>query len=111
MTSTEPANVVATAHSRSAPEVLAGLGVDAGGLSGAEAARRLDEAGRNELPAEPPTPALVRFVRQFNDVLIYILLAAAVLKALMGDWLDFAVIVAVAVINALVGFIQEGRAE
>ena len=44
-------------------------------------------------------------------MLIYILLAAAVLKAILGEWIDFWVILAVAVINAMIGFIQEGRAE
>ena len=54
---------------------------------------------------------VLRFLGHFNDVLIYILLGAAVLKAIMGDWVDFSVILAVAVINAVIGFVQEGRAE
>ena len=49
--------------------------------------------------------------KHFDDVLIYILLAAAVLKAILGEWIDFWVILAVAVISAMIGFIQEGRAE
>jgi len=90
--------------------VLDALGSDERGLSSADAARRLAEAGPNRLP-EPPRPhPLLRFLKHFDDVLIYILLAAAVLKAILGEWVDFAVILAVAVINALVGYIQEGRA-
>lgn len=54
---------------------------------------------------------MLRFAAQFNNILIYILIAAGVLKAILGEWIDFAVIVAVAVINAIVGFVQEGRAE
>ena len=52
-----------------------------------------------------------RFLRQMDDVLIYILLAAAALKAIIGDWVDFGVILAVALLNGVIGFVQEGRAE
>lgn len=91
--------------------VLTALDVDARGLSGDDAARRLDEVGPNRLPEPPRASALVRFLRHFDDVLIYILLAAAVLKAFLGDWVDFTVILVVAVANAVVGFLQEGQAE
>ena len=56
-------------------------------------------------------PAWLRFLHHFNDTLIFILLGAAAIKAVMGDWLDFWVIMTVAVINAVIGFVQEGRAE
>jgi len=91
-------------------DVLAALGTDEHGLSSQAAARRLAEVGPNRLPEPPRRPALLRFLAHFDDVLIYILLAAAVLKAILGEWVDFAVILAVAVVNALVGFVQEGRA-
>ena len=94
-----------------ASAVLAGLGTGAAGLTGEEAAERLARTGPNRLPEPPRTPTWLRFLKHFDDVLIYILLAAAVLKAFLGDWVDFAVILAVAVINALVGFVQEGQAE
>src|SRR6478735_6907347 len=64
-----------------------------------------------EIPDVERTPATVRFFSHFNDTLIYILLGAAAVKAIMGDWLDFWVIMAVAIINAVIGFVQEGRAE
>uniref|UniRef100_UPI000FD88EE5 HAD-IC family P-type ATPase n=1 Tax=Microbacterium sp. CPCC 204701 TaxID=2493084 RepID=UPI000FD88EE5 len=67
--------------------------------------------GPNRLPEPARRPAILRFLAHFNDTLIYILLGAALIKALMGDWLDFWVIVVVAIINAVVGFVQEGRAE
>ncbi len=102
---------IAAAYSRAPGEVLSELDAGKDGLSSRVAEERLRTVGRNELPVEPPTPAVVRFARQFADVLIYILLASAALKAVMGEWLDFGVIIAVAVINALVGFLQEGRAE
>ena len=87
------------------------LQTDRGGLTSAAAAERLAVVGRNELPEPPRKPAVLRFLAHFNDTLIYILLAAAVIKAIMADWLDFWVIMAVAIINAIIGFVQEGRAE
>ncbi|MCR2828097.1 HAD-IC family P-type ATPase, partial [Microbacterium sp. zg.Y909] len=81
------------------------------GLSSSDAAARLADVGRNELPEPPRKPAILRFLAHFNDTLIYILLGAAVIKAIMADWLDFSVIMAVAIINAIIGFVQEGRAE
>jgi len=81
------------------------------GLDPAEAAARLSAVGPNELPEPKRTPAWLRFLSHFNDTLIYILLGAAAIKAVMGDWLDFWVIMAVAIINAVIGYVQEGRAE
>ena len=98
-------------HALPADEVLRDLDADAKGLTSDDATLRLLSTGRNELPEPPHPPAWLRFVQHFDDVLIYILLAAAVLKAILGDWVDFTVILAVAVINALVGFLQEGRAQ
>ncbi|MGB7979314.1 MAG: cation-transporting P-type ATPase [Candidatus Nanopelagicales bacterium] len=93
-----------------ADDVLRGLASTPAGLSSDEVAVRMDRWGPNRLP-DPGRESLVRRVaKHFDDVLIYILLAAAVLKAILGDWVDFSVILAVAVITALIGFIQEGRA-
>lgn len=91
--------------------VLADLDATAGGLSADDAARRFETAGPNRLPTPKKTSAIRRLLGHFDDILIYILLASAVLKAILGDWVDFAVILAVAVINAAVGFLQEGQAE
>src|SRR5438093_4331214 len=98
-------------HALQADEVLSGLRSQRGGLSAAEAADRLKVVGSNRLPAPPKEGPLKRFFKHFNDILIYILLAAGVAKAFLGKWVDACVIIAVAVINALVGFIQEGKAE
>ncbi|BDV31116.1 cation-translocating P-type ATPase [Microbacterium terricola] len=98
-------------HARSADDVVTALGTDGHGLSSEEARARLARVGPNQLPEPARKPAIVRFLVHFNDTLIYILLAAAVIKAVMGDWLDFWVIMAVAIINAVIGYIQEGRAE
>ena len=99
-------------HSLTTESALAILeGSQENGLATAEASRRLVRYGRNLLPqAKPPNPWL-RFIRQFNNVLIYVLLAASVGAMLTGDWVDAAVIFGVILINALIGFIQEGKAE
>lgn len=91
--------------------VLAELRSTPDGLTGTQAERRLAEHGPNRLPAPPRRSWLRRLLGHFDDILIYILLASAVLKAILGDWVDFTVILAVAVINAAVGFLQEGQAE
>jgi magnesium-transporting ATPase (P-type) len=91
--------------------VLGELGGRAEGLGTAEAARRLEAHGPNVLTPPKPTPWWKRALLQFKDVLIYVLLASALLKAIIGEWVDFAVILAVAVINAVIGLVQEGRAE
>ncbi|MBN0872168.1 cation-transporting P-type ATPase, partial [Pseudomonas aeruginosa] len=92
-------------------ETLASVQSSPEGISGTEAATRLQQYGENALPQKPGKPAWLRFIAHFNDVLIYVLLAAALLKAVMGHWIDMAVILAVAVVNALIGFIQESNAE
>ncbi|MCC5946949.1 MAG: HAD-IC family P-type ATPase [Nitriliruptoraceae bacterium] len=99
-----------TAHARTPADVLDALDTTDGGLSADDARARLERDGPNELPSSPPDPAWLRLARHFNDVLIYVLLAAAVLKAALGEWVDFGVILTVAVVNAVIGFVQEGRA-
>ncbi|MBD7980403.1 cation-translocating P-type ATPase [Oerskovia merdavium] len=91
--------------------VLAEVGSSDAGLTADQARARLAEVGPNRLAPPARTPWWRRVLSQFDDVLIYILLVSAVLKAIVGDWIDFTVILAVAVINAAIGLIQEGRAE
>ena len=98
-------------HSRTAREVLEELGSSSDGLSASEAARRLSTHGPNELPATAGRPALLRFLAQFNNILIYFLLVAAVAAAVLGHMVDAVVIGAVVIVNAIIGFIQEGKAE
>src|SRR6516162_11807637 len=102
---------VTNPHALKSDEVLSGLRGHHDGLSGTEAANRLKAVGPNRLPAPPKEGPLKRFFKHFNDILIYILLVAGVAKAFLGHWVDACVIIAVAVINAVVGFIQEGKAE
>ncbi len=81
------------------------------GLSQAEAAERLDRLGPNSLPQAPRKGPMLRFVLQFNHPLIYILLVAATVTLLIGKPVDASVIAGVVLLNAMIGFIQEGRAE
>jgi len=81
------------------------------GLSTEEAAKRLSEYGPNRLKPAKKKSSLLRFLEQFKNVLIYVLLIAGVITTLLGHWVDSGVILGVVVINAIIGFIQEGKAE
>ncbi len=98
-------------HVLATEDVLARLDVTAGGLDSAEAADRLARHGENVLPEPPRRSPLTRFLLQFHNVLIYVLIAAAIITAALDHWIDTGVIVAVVVVNAVIGFIQEGKAE
>ena len=98
-------------HAQDAAQVLQRLDSGAHGLSAAEAARRLAQAGPNRLAEARPPGVLERLARQFNNLLLMVLMGAALITALMGHWVDTAVIAAVVVLNAVIGFVQEGKAE
>jgi magnesium-transporting ATPase (P-type) len=98
-------------HARPADEVLASMEGGRQGLTTDQAAGRLLRHGRNVLPPARKRGPFMRFLLQFHNVLIYVLLAAAVVTALLGHWVDSGVILGVVVINAFIGFIQEGKAE
>ncbi len=112
MTATREQAEVKKWHALEAEEVLKELNssVDEG-LDAGEAKKRLEEHGRNEIPKGKKRSAWMRLLLQFHNVLIYVLLAAAIITALMDHWVDTWVILAVIIINALIGFIQEGKAE
>ena len=107
------------AYQQRVDEVLAALGTDARrGLSEAEARARLERYGRNELTAEKPMPAWRKFLAQFQDVLVILLLVATAISA--GLWLyeresalpyEAMAIFAVVLLNAIMGYVQESRAE
>ncbi len=99
-------------HALPAAEALHAQSVVPGsGLSRQEATRRLEQYGRNSLPAPRRRGPLLRFALQFHNPLIYVLLAAGVITFLLEDYVDAGVIVGVVLINAVIGFIQEGKAE
>ncbi|MGO1285244.1 MAG: cation-transporting P-type ATPase [Brachybacterium sp.] len=102
--------LVAAPHAIEPEEVLEALGSSASGLSAADAASRLERHGPNALPTDTQESALKRLLRQFHDPMIYVLIGAAVLTTVMGHLIDTVVIAAVVITNALIGYIQEGKA-
>jgi magnesium-transporting ATPase (P-type) len=98
-------------HAETAADTLSRCQSLEQGLSNEEVSRRRQQFGANQLPAAKPRSAWLRFFRQFHNVLIYVLIGSAVVTSLLAHWLDTGVIVGVVVINALIGFIQEGKAE
>jgi len=99
------------AHAASIDDTLDRLDTRPEGLSAEEAARRLAEHGPNRLPEAKERNVVLRFLSHFHNVLIYVLLGAAVVTAALQHWVDTGVILAVVVVNAIIGFVQEGRAE
>ncbi len=100
-----------TPHSQPVEACLAALEARPEGLTPTEAARRLVIHGPNRLPETRTRGPFLRFLAQFHNVLIYVLLGAAVVTAALQHWVDSGVILAVVLANAAIGFIQEGRAE
>jgi magnesium-transporting ATPase (P-type) len=98
-------------HSLPAQDALAALNTAHDGLSAGEAEKRLRQHGPNRLTPPHRRGPLMRFLLQFHNVLIYVLLASAAVTALLAHWVDTAVILGVVGINAVIGFIQEGKAE
>ena len=99
-------------HAMSVAQALQAQGVLPGtGLTAADAARRLATHGPNALPEPPPRPLWRTLLRQLKSPLIYILFVAATLAVALGHLGDAAVILAVVLVNALIGSFQEGRAE
>ena len=98
-------------HTMDRDEVLEKLKATADGLSEKEATARLQDCGPNAIPGPPITSAWAVFFRQFADVLIAILFVAAVVSAATGELTDAGVILAIVVLNAVLGFVQEHRAE
>ncbi len=99
-------------HHLPAHEVVILLESDAGkGLTSEAAAERRRRFGPNVLPKLRRHGPLIRFLLQFHHPLIYVLLAATAVTASLGEWVDAGVIFGVVLVNAVVGFIQESRAE
>ena len=99
-------------HSLTAEGVSADLATDpAKGLTAAEAVLRQARHGRNEVPSAPRRSPLARAWAQVNNPLIIVLIAAGAVTLLLRDYIDSAVIFAVVVVNAIIGFVQEGKAE
>ena len=96
----------------SAAQALEALGSDtASGLSCNEALRRLENDGPNELKAKKETPKILKLLCQFNDPLIYILLAATAVSLALGQITDSIIIISVVILNGIIGYAQEAKAE
>ncbi len=98
-------------HASELSEALVALDTSEAGLTTAEAERRLREEGANRLPEGPKQSDLRRFLLQFHNLLIYLLLVAALVSFALGHLIDACVILAVVFANAVIGFVQEGRAK
>jgi magnesium-transporting ATPase (P-type) len=98
-------------HALAADEALAALASSPSGLTAHEAAERLARFGPTALPAARGRGPLRRFLEQFNNVLVIVLLVAGAVTLALGHLLDSAVIAGVVIVNAIIGFIQEGKAE
>ena len=108
LTLTETARVVW--HARKPDEVLRALGTSRNGLSAEEARRRLEEVGPNELRREQRVSPIILFLHQFKAFLVLLLLGATIVSIALGEVLDAAVILAIVVLSAFLGFVQEYRA-
>ncbi|HET7713050.1 MAG TPA: HAD-IC family P-type ATPase [Patescibacteria group bacterium] len=101
-----------TVHNQPLEDLLRELKVSPrSGLTNEEAGRRRYSHGANVLREEPPDPALIVFLRQFQNPLIYILMAAGAITTVTADFTDSLAIWAVLIFNSLIGFYQEQRAE
>ncbi len=98
-------------HHESTQEAFCALSTQPEGLTLGEAEKRLLTYGQNKLPPSRGRSVIQRLIAQFHNVLIYVLLVVMIVTAALGHWMDAVVIAGVVVINAIIGFIQEGRAE
>lgn len=99
-------------YSKSKEAVLEELKVDpAAGLSSAEAVGRLEKNGPNQLKGKPKKSMIALFFAQLKDMLIYVLLGAAVITVIVGEYMDAVIILAVVLLNAAIGVFQENKAE
>ncbi|UQZ37674.1 ATPase [Paenibacillus sp. PK3_47] len=98
-------------HTLDTAEVLKRLETEENGLSSGRAGELLTRYGKNMLQEAKPKSLLAKFIEQFKNVMIFILLAAAVLSGILGEWTDTVIILLVVVLNAVLGVIQENKAE
>ena len=101
----------ASYHAQSGDEVLQALSSRSSGLTDDEVSARLQQYGPNKLPQAPQPGTFTRFIKQFANLLVIVLIVAGVLTALLQHWIDTFVIFGVVIVNAIIGVIQEGKAE
>ena len=98
-------------HALTADEAITQLETTRDGLSQEQVSQRLSSYGPNKLPEAPQASTLARFLKQFANLLVIVLMVAGILTAFLQHWIDTAVIFAVVIVNALIGVVQEGKAE
>ncbi len=106
-----PDHAVVGWHKKTIEEVFAELGSGPEGLSAGEAVSRLEQYGPNSLKEKPKRSALAMFFDQFRDFMILVLIVAAAVSGAIGEMLDAMIILAIVFLNAVMGFIQEHRAQ
>jgi len=104
-------NSVSAWHTLSVESSFETVNTSATGLKQQEAEERLKRYGKNSLPKAKKRSAFIRFLSHFHNILIYVLLGSAVVTAALSHWIDTGVILAVVMANAIISFIQEGKAE
>lgn len=107
----EPSVFDSAWHAEDSAVVVAALQSTDSGLTVDEAAQRLLRFGPNQLGAGKQRHPLLRLLRQFHNLLLYLMMGAGVVTALLGEWLDASVLWAAVIVNVLIGYIQEGKAE
>ncbi|OJV48259.1 MULTISPECIES: cation-transporting P-type ATPase [unclassified Hydrogenophaga] len=108
---TAPADAAPAWHASTPEAALARLSARREGLSAREAAERLARHGPNRLEGARRRGPWARLLAQFHNVLLYVMLGAAAITAFLGHWVDTGVLLAAVLINAFIGFVQEGKAE
>ena len=108
---TSTVNDVTAWHAMPRSELVERLATNEKGLDPSEASARLQRHGPNRLPEGRKRGPFARFLAQLNNILIYVLLVAGFTKLMLSLWIDAGIIFAVVVLNALLGFVQEGKAE
>ncbi|MBI5588454.1 MAG: cation-translocating P-type ATPase [Deltaproteobacteria bacterium] len=99
-------------YQKTVSQVLEDLSTDpTRGLSSGEAASRLAKWGDNRLTGKKREPSFLRFVKQFTEFIILVLIGAAIVAGALGEWVDSLAILAIVVLNGVIGFIQEEKAE
>ena len=98
-------------HALTADEAITQLETTRDGLSQEQVSQRRSSYGPNKLPEAPQASTLARFLKQFANLLVIVLMVAGILTAFLQHWIDTAVIFAVVIVNALIGVVQEGKAE
>ncbi|MEK6221302.1 MAG: cation-transporting P-type ATPase, partial [Chloroflexota bacterium] len=97
-------------HTISEPDILDKLDTSVDGLTSPQAAQRLEQYGLNKLDEAPPITIWAMLWEQFNDFVIWLLIGAALISAFLGEYVETAAILAIVVLNAVLGIVQERKA-